>query len=113
MSKEPAMLRRFAPFAFAALLAACPAPLAHSAEPAKVRESAGSLAEFLSPSTLAYVEITDPVRLLEPALSADLDKLLESVEPYRKYKDSKDYRNLEAVVGLLEKKLETDWRDGL
>jgi len=97
----------------AALVMACLAPLVHGAEPAKVPGTTGALAEFFSPTTLGYVEITAPNRLLEPALAADLDKLLEPLEPYRKYKESKDYRGLTAVVGLLEQKLATNWRDGV
>jgi hypothetical protein len=104
---------RLSRFSLVALLLAVAASRITAAEPEKTSPASSLLAEFFSPVTLAYVEITAPERLLEPALEADLDRLLEPLEPYRKYKESKDYRDLTAVVGVLERKLATDWRTGL
>ena len=72
-----------------------------------------SPAQWLPATTAAYVEFADPTPLVDTVVGEKLFGLLEGLEPYRKYRDSQDYRNLAAVVAALEAKLGTNWRQAL
>ena len=72
-----------------------------------------SPAKWLPASTAAYVEVADPTPVIDALLGDKVLGLIEQLEPYRKYRDSKDYKNVESVVGVLEAKLGTDWKQTL
>lgn len=76
------------------------------------KKSADSLtpAELLTPSTAVYVEISDPKALLELAWSERTMALLEKLPQAQKAYETKQFRDLLTVVGLLETKLGTDWK---
>ncbi|HVX59568.1 MAG TPA: DUF3352 domain-containing protein [Pirellulales bacterium] len=89
-------------FAIAAPLGAFPA-ITQAADPLRL----------LPGSTAAYVEITRPEALIDPLLAPQTVELLAGIDAYQMYLQSKQYGELQGVVGLLETKLGVDWQAGL
>ncbi len=100
------VVSRFAPLAavlaLAVLIGASPA----------VTQAADPL-HLLPKSAAAYVEITRPEALISPLLAPQTVELLKGIDAYQKYLQSKEYGELQGVVGLLEAKLGVDWQAGL
>lgn len=67
-------------------------------------------AELLTPSTAVYVELADPKSLLDVAWSERTTALLEKLPQVQKAYESKQFRDLQTVVDLLESKLGADWK---
>lgn len=67
-------------------------------------------AELLTPSTAVYVELSDPKSLLDVAWSERTTALLEKLPQVQKAYESKQFRDLQTVVDLLESKLGADWK---
>lgn len=64
-------------------------------------------------SAVAYVEISRPEAILDVLLAPATNELISGLDPYQKYLKSKEYGQLQGVVGLLEIRLGTNWRDGV
>lgn len=69
----------------------------------------GSPAQLAPPTTVLYVELTNPLPLVELALSPKIRGLVRSSEPYRKYEQSEKYAQMQAVTSLLEARLGKSW----
>ncbi|MBA4017128.1 MAG: hypothetical protein C0483_08150 [Pirellula sp.] len=97
---------------FVSMAVACLAASGSAAAFAAGENGAESLtpAELLTPSTAAYVEISDPKALLELAWSERTTALLEKLPQAQKAYESKQFRDLTTVVGVLEAKLGTAWK---
>lgn len=100
------VLSRFAlpaaAFAVAVLLAGVPAAT-QAADPIRL----------LPESAAIYVELTQPETLLDPLLAPKTVELLEGIDAYQKYLQSKQYGELQSVVAVLEGKTGVDWQAGL
>lgn len=82
---------------------------ASAAEP----DGAWQPATWLPTTTAAYAEISDPAPLLEAVLGAETLALLDDFEPYRKYRETKNYTDLQTVAAVLEAKLGAKWEPTL
>ena len=78
-----------------------------------VAEERFDFAATLPPQTLAYVELSEPTKLLDVALSDRLISLLSETEDFQKYLGSKDFQTLQAVIDALESKVSVDWEEGV
>jgi hypothetical protein len=90
----------------AVLLLAAPAWSAE--DPAKK-----SALDLLPPSTVAYVEMPAPGKLLDTILDHPLTHQLEQHPDYQRALESPDVQQLREVVKLFEGKLGTEWRPAL
>lgn len=100
-SSPPGIRSRFVWAAALAALAASTA--AQAADPLRL----------MPQSAVAYVEISRPVAILDVLLAPATSELVSGLDPYQKYLKSKEYGQLQGVVGLLEIRLGTNWRDGV
>lgn len=93
------MRRRFALFFVCLISLVGSAAFGQPLDPAKLAPE----------TTVFYAELGNPEPLLDFALAAKTRKVLENVEGYQKYLRSDQYQQLQAVVGLLERRLGTTW----
>lgn len=101
------MLRRTLLFiALGALLVA--SPLLAAEDPA-----AKSASDLLPASTVAYVEIRAPGKLIDTIVDHPLSKKLASQPEYQKALDTPDMERLREAVRAFEEKLGTKWRPAL
>ncbi|HEY2586263.1 MAG TPA: hypothetical protein VGI81_10915 [Tepidisphaeraceae bacterium] len=81
-----------------------------AARPAAAEKSA---ADLLPPSTLAYVEISDPKAVLSTTLDNPLRQQLEDSSAFRDAMDKPNAKKLKQVVKLIEDRAGVQWRPAL
>jgi hypothetical protein len=72
-----------------------------------------TLAELAPPDALVYAELERPAELIDLALDPGLQEALERIPPYAAFYQSQQWRQLRAVVTMLEAKLGTGWREAI
>lgn len=72
-----------------------------------------SAAQLLPPSTLAYVEISDPKALLSTTLDNPLRKQIEESPAFRDAMEKPNAKKLKQVVKVIEDRAGVEWRPAL
>jgi hypothetical protein len=72
-----------------------------------------SALDLLPPSTVAYVEIPSPGKLLDTILDHPLSKQLQQQPDYARALESPDMQKLQEVVKVVEEKLGAKWRPAI
>src|SRR6188768_3870675 len=66
--------------------------------------------DLLPPTTIGYLEIPQPAKVLSLVLDHPLAKEIEQQPNYQKALARRDYQQFQAAVALLEDKLGMKWR---
>ncbi len=72
-----------------------------------------SAAELLPPTTVAYVEMSQPKLLLDVVLDHPLRQRVESLDEYRKGLEGREFQQFKAMVEALETQIGMKWRPAL
>lgn len=72
-----------------------------------------SAAQLLPASTLVYVEIPEPKKLIELVFDHPMRKKLEAMDQYKTFKASPQYTQLMAGVAIFEKQVDMKWREAI
>lgn len=104
------MIRRLGGIAFC--LAACTfiALPARAGDDAPAAPHTTDIARLAPESTVFYSEATRLDPLVDLALAPATHQMLAGLDAYQKYLQSKEYQQLTLGVGLLEARMDTDWR---
>lgn len=78
-----------------------------------VAAEAKSLAELAPPGAVVYAQLDRPAELVDLALDPALQQALERIPQYAAFFESQQWRELRAVVTMLEAKLGTNWREAI
>ena len=72
-----------------------------------------SAAQLLPATTLVYVEIPEPKKLVELVFDHPMRKKLEAMDQYKAFKASPQYTQLMAGVAIFEKQVDMKWREAI
>lgn len=68
-----------------------------------------SAAELLPDSTVLYVEVREPAKLIETLLTHPIRSAVEELDQYKQAVDTKQFRQLKSSVAIYEAELERPW----
>lgn len=80
---------------------------------AQAASAADSAAELLPPSTLVYLEISDPPGMIDSFLNHSYTANLKQLEPYQQFEQSPKFLQAMTILRVVEFQLGTTWREAI